>query len=467
MNRARAVRILCAAAVAAALLAASGCSRKANDRNARTKAPIALFAVDGMEWSVLEPLIEAGKVPTLEKLVKSGSYGYLETQTPTYSPAIWTTIATGKSPEKHGIPHFVYRVGPGESDYRFYTSGHRKTKAFWNILSDYGRTVGCVGWWMTYPAEKINGVMVAQTNTTGALENSEHVIWKGSLLPGVEDQVYPPELTPEVMKTLAETDSSMDDVVRQIFGTVPQPVTDFTKLVWDQSLWSFRADAVYEKVSEQLLESRHFDLFAVYVSGTDVASHRFWRYAHPKEFWNPPSDVEVQRFGDVIDDYYIHVDNEISRLLSEMPDSTTVIIVSDHGFHAVNPDREFKVEDEPGFRLSGNHLDAPPGVFIAAGPRIHAMPWTGHLDIDPMRPIGRVDDVLPTILALEGIPVGEDFDGKALLDVIDPAFLERVPIRTIATHDDRAWEEARQARMKEAADRAERLEQLRSLGYIK
>jgi hypothetical protein len=69
--------------------------------------------------------------------------------------------------------------------------------------------------------------------------------------------------------------------------------------------------------------------------------------------------------------------------------------------------------------------------------------------------------------APHGIPLGEDFAGKPMTNVIDPEFLKKVPIRTVKTHDDKAWNEARQSRMKEATDRAERLEQLRSLGYIK
>ena len=70
------------------------------------------------------------------------------------------------------------------------------------------------------------------------------------------------------------------------------------------------------------------------------------------------------------------------------------------------------------------------------------------------------------MLALKGIPEGEDFDGKALTAIIAPEFLEKFPLQSVKTHDDREWETARQERMKEAADRTERLEQLKSLGYI-
>jgi hypothetical protein len=75
--------------------------------------------------------------------------------------------------------------------------------------------------------------------------------------------------------------------------------------------------------------------------------------------------------------------------------------------------------------------------------------------------------MLPTLLALQGIPLGKDFEGSVMRNVIDPEFLSRAPVRYVKTHDDKKWDEARADRMREAQDRAERLEQLRSLGYIK
>ena len=45
----------------------------------------------------------------------------------------------------------------------------RRTKAIWNMASEAGLRVAVVGWWMTFPVEPVNGVMVAQTNTTDQL----------------------------------------------------------------------------------------------------------------------------------------------------------------------------------------------------------------------------------------------------------------------------------------------------------
>ena len=453
---------LVVALLATALL--TQCSRNApRNTSCAPCAPIILLAV-------LRTLVAQGRMPVFADLMRRGTYGYLETTEPTFSPVIWTTIATGKTPDMHGIQGFVYRVGPGEDGQRFYTSGHRATKAFWNILSDYGRTVDCLGWWMTYPAEHINGVMVAQTNTTAVLHDNENALLKGTVLRGVEDQVYPPQRQDEVMNTLDGIDASMDSLLTAIFGGVPHATTELTKVMWEQSQWAFRADAVYLEVAKKLLASgQNPNLLAVYVGGTDVVEHRFWQYTYPQEFEHPPTPGEIKTFGPVLPDYYAYVDHSLGELIKAAPPNTSVIVVSDHGHHAVNIEHEFKLSDDPELRLSGNHLDAPPGVFIAAGPNIaHTTRPDSVLAMpDRQHPVGHTIDILPTLLALEGIPLGKDFVGQPMTNVIDPAFLKQVPIQTVKTHDDKAWDEARRSRMKEASDRAERLEQLRSLGYIK
>jgi len=438
--------------------------------SADARRPVIFIAADGLEWSVLEPLINQGKLPTIARLMAAGTYGYLESMEPTYSPVVWTSIATGKTPAKHGIEHFVYSENGRQ---RYYTSGHRKTKAFWNILSDYGLTTHVLGWWMTYPAESIHGVMVAQTNTTGVLDDPKRALWKGSLLRGVEGQVTPPERQNDVMDILDEAEATFDTLAASIFGAaVNAPMSPFTKLMWDQSRWSFRADAVYTRVAESLLATREpFDLLSVYIGGPDVAGHRFWRYAHPQDFFKPPSDAEAATFGHVIDDYYIHLDRVIEALLQAAPAGTAVLIASDHGMHTVNPRGDFSVDDAPENWNSGHHLDAPSGVFIASGP--------GFVDATPgdalvlpfaranLQDVGDVFDVLPTLLALKTIPIARDFDGAIMSNVVVASWLEAHPVRTIDTHDDDAFEKARAARMHEAADQAERLEQLKSLGYIR
>ncbi len=120
---------------------------------------ILLVGIDGGEWDVLDRLLDEGRTPHLARLIGQGTRASLKTLEPTLSPAIWTTIATGKLPEDHGIHGFDGI--PGSTMRTLPTSQMRKTKAFWNIVSDSGKKVGVVSWWVTWPAEQVNGFIVS------------------------------------------------------------------------------------------------------------------------------------------------------------------------------------------------------------------------------------------------------------------------------------------------------------------
>ncbi len=470
-GRIRRLRLATTVFLVALLVFPSACSKKpSTSRAGRT--PLFLFAVDGLEWRVMKPLLESGKLPVMSGLMKQGTYGYLSTIQPTLSAAIWTSVATGKVPDKHGILGFVHEeIVDGKKKFGYYTSGHRRAKALWNIATDYDLTTACIGWWMTYPAEPIKGVMVSQTNTAKILEDPQDALWKGSLIKGVEDQVYPVERQNRVMEILQEVDDNLDQITEGMFGRPRNPPDDFTQLMWNQTQWTFRADETYVRVARDLVENAGpFDIFLLYIGGTDVAAHRFWRYAHPEQFSHPPNPKQVDDFGHIIDDYYEYADRTIGEVLARVP-GATVIVLSDHGMHATNTDRVFSKEDAARNSTSGNHLDAPPGIIIASGGPFRASDsaWktTGEFELTELPRIGSVLDVLPTILAIEGIPIGEDMDGTPLRSILDASKFDAKDIRYVPTHDNPAWVADQATRMKRAFDESERIEQLRSLGYIK
>ena len=86
--------------------------------------------------------------------------GNLSTLYPELSPMLWTSIATGKRPFKHGIHGFT-EPDPDGQGVRPVTNLSRTTKALWNILSQNDIKCNVIGWWPSHPAEPINGVMVS------------------------------------------------------------------------------------------------------------------------------------------------------------------------------------------------------------------------------------------------------------------------------------------------------------------
>jgi len=459
-----AVIILSALLALTAVLA--GCSKKDGGAEPAGRPPVLLIAVDGVEWNVVKPLLENGKLPVMEGLMKRGMYGYIESMRPTYSPLIWTSVATGKTPTKHGINHFVYEdFEDGVKQRRYFTSGHRKTKAFWNILSDYDQVVHSVGWWMTYPVEPINGIMVSQTNTADVLVDPREALWKGALLKGVEDQVYPRDFQNHVMDILEDVDESLEDIADNIFGRPPHPLNQFSRLMWDKAAWAVRADVTYERVVKDILsKDKPFDMLAVYFGLTDIVGHRFWRYSYPGEFKFKPDINQIENFGETIDKAYIYADRVIGEIVAMAPKDATIIIMSDHGMHAINKRRPYTPADSPLYQNSGGHPDAPPGFFIASGTGIQT---SGTSDMSSLTTVGTMVDVLPTLLVLRGIPLGEDMDGSPMRSILELDLLAETGIEYVPTHDTEKWLAGRHKRQRDAVNQTERLEQLRSLGYIK
>ena len=115
---------------------------------------------DAADWKFLNPLIDAGLMPNLEKLVNGGVMGKLATLDPPLSPTLWTSIATGKRPYKHGIHGFT-EPRPDGKGLRPMNITSRKCKAIWNILTQHDLKTHVVGWWPSHPAEPINGIMVS------------------------------------------------------------------------------------------------------------------------------------------------------------------------------------------------------------------------------------------------------------------------------------------------------------------
>jgi len=462
-------RVELLAACALALACMWGCDTR-NDVPApkQPTRPVVLIGIDGLEWGTVLRMASSGRLPALAGLMRKGTFGALEVTKPTLSPILWTSIATGVKSSRHGIRGFVHgeqKTGAADGRRaRLYTSNDRRVKAFWNILSEAGRRVHTIGWWLTYPVERVNGVMVAQVNTvTPRMRRSGQGIWKGQLVEGLYGQVYPRERESEILGMIPAVAAGTPALVRTIFGTLPARSPSAPSEMLEQSLWAFRADALYHRVALDVLRrDGPFDLFAVYFGGADVVGHRFWRHAYPELYRHPPADEEQQAFGHVLEAYYGYLDSIVASLIETAPTDADILVVSDHGMEPVRRNGRFRTP-----ALSGGHLSGPPAVVIAAGPDIRPSGRdVSSLSTDELERIGSILDVTPTILALLGMPIGRDMDGDAARSLLTNEFLEHHPIRYVRAYTEPDWFVDRPKSPVEEPDSAERIEQLRALGYL-
>ncbi len=418
-----------AALIAAALIAAAtgsaGRSRASSTMGPRAAdiPRVVIVGVDGCDWERLEPLVKAGRLPTFARLMSSGVYGPMQSLEQLISPRIWTTIATGKGPDKHGIYDFVNADGVPVN------ATMRRAAPIWTIASANGASVGVIGWYVTWPVDKVRGFLV-----------SDRV---HSLLRGPVQMLQSLRGKPTNRRLEAFGNFTFDP------GYKSYPLADKhyqqNRIVDEPLRWGYLRDHIYSEMAYRLYPFYKPTFAAIYFRGVDFVEHFFWQYSDPEDF----SDVtpeDMAAYGDVITNYYIYQDQLLNRLLRSLGDDVNVIIVSDHGFQP----RTDPPPDRP--QLTGKHERT--AVFIACGPAFVA---GGRVEG------ATVKDVAPTALAVMGLPVPEDMDGKVLVDAIRPEHLEEYPIRTIASYEPLLGTERKEvgSNMDESIR-----EQLRSLGYI-
>ena len=309
-----------------------------------------LIGWDAADWKVIQPLMDAGKMPNAQRLMANGVAGQIATLHPPLSPMLWTSIATGKRPFKHGILGFAEPTPDGRG-VRPVTNLSRKSKALWNILSQNDLRSVVVGWWPSHPAEPINGVMVSDHyhRARGPFDQG----W-----PLIPNTIHPPEmaealaalrmhpdlLTPAMVEPFIplakEIDQDQDQRLAGLMRTLAECMSIHSAATW-------------------LLDNQPWDFFAVYFDAIDHFCHGFMRYHPPRQSWIAQRDFELYH-------------NVVS--IPDIPAGPAI-----------------------------EHRDF--GILAMRGPGLkknQALHGSSVLDI------------APTILNLFGLPVGQDMDGKVL-----------------------------------------------------
>jgi hypothetical protein len=425
------------------------------------KTPVVIIGIDGATWSVAEPLMRAGKMPALASLVANGASGNLQTLSPTLSPPIWTTIATGFPPEKHGVKTFVVKLPNGETTLPRSTDWQEP--AMWSIASDAGLRVGIVNWWATYPAEEVNGFIVSDhANLLRRLGYKQVLNLSDKTIGEVgQNETNPPRLLNRIIDVLGPNLEMPAEARRLLLDPMPVAVRNELerqpKLVRDNRLsvlkfCALQDHAAYTATRVALQAMRPPDLLALYFSGADAAEHQYWAYFQPEKFAKPPAAADVAALGHVIPNYYRYIDSMIGELLPHIPKNAIVIVISDHG-HSANPNYDPAAPgNDYGKWTSGEHNGAPAGILVISGKGVK------HQKIER----ASVFDIAPTVLALLGVPATNGMTGNALTSAFQPSVAKTLTTKRI----DRAVRKPVFAKPRKSPVDEELLEKLRALGYI-
>jgi hypothetical protein len=350
-------------------------------------------------------------MPGLAALLAAGAHGTLRAEPEQVPAIVWTTIATGRGPEAHGIrstgerrlPGMRTPVPSGDADpfaralgaatdllrlgrAQPATSVLRRAKTIWNVASEKGLRVGVVNWWATWPADEVNGYVV----TDRALFKLE----KGGPFDG---EAWPPSVF-DRLRPLAE-----------VAHGKPRGIDRFAV-----------------EAARLLRTGSPPDVEAVYLPGLDIAT---------MQHLGGGEAADVAALDARLDDvraYFRLVDAMLARAAQERDPADVLVVVGDPG------------------RLA-RRSPSPEGLLVLAGAPIAP----GDLGTLSER------DVAPTVLHLAGLPVSRELEGRVAEAALSADARARHPVRMVASYGRRP-----PARPAESAFDAEMLEELRSLGYV-
>jgi predicted AlkP superfamily phosphohydrolase/phosphomutase len=258
-----------------------------------------ILGLDGASPEVIESLIALGKLPTFETMKRKGVTGKLRTTIPPITGSAWSSFMTGKNPGKHGIFDFIARK---EETYHLtpINAQKREGRSFWSWASDAGKKVCIFHVPITYPPEKVNGMMVSGMLTP----------------PNRTDFTYPRSLVEDLERI---TPGYRIHVTESYSRGQEERFLKHLDEVTDQRITAM----------EYLFKQDDWDLFIGVVEGIDVIQHELWHCWDPNHFRHSSSG---NRYSDAIPQYYRKMDDLLRRIQEEWIDSRwTLIVMSDHG----------------------------------------------------------------------------------------------------------------------------------------
>ncbi len=379
--------------------------------------------VIGLEGATLDavlPLASEGHLPFLAVVLAEGAYGRLGSVPPVVTPAVWTTLATGKLPFRHRVlsreqvatpldranPVALLPDGIGFARWgtfgaapRALDGADRKALMLWEMLARLDLESGALGWPASWPAQAPTAFAFSDRYFLGELDAASAV--PADLVErGARFRVGIREIDPRL---LAELERPPEDDLFE--GALASDL-------WRQGLARFLLD--------QSPGLRSFFLRLTGLGHVSRASFGGFTAAVLEGSRRRDDRAEASELVT----YYRWLDGWLANLWAAQPAPKILAVVSPHGFEA--PAGWRRLLGVSSARHEGQLAGPPDGLLLLLGEGIQP----GRLLTDPSLP-----DVVPTLLYALGLPSARDFDGRVLTEAFTASFLSRQPLTFVPSYE--------------------------------
>jgi predicted AlkP superfamily phosphohydrolase/phosphomutase len=254
-----------------------------------------VIGLDGVPYGMIVELARRGVMSTMARLMDIGKIHPMKASLPEVSAVSWTDFMTGTDAGTHGIFGFT-DFKPHSYDIRFPNYLDVKAPTLWEKLGSKGRRSIVINQPSTYPARKIDGVLISGFV---ALELAK-AVWPMSYRAALEQMGY--QIDIDILKCRESPEVLWQELTKTMAGG-QKALNHF----WEED----------------------WDYFEFVVTGTDRLHHFLWRA------YEDTSHPSHERFLD----FYRHIDRLIGKIVAAYHKLANTYagfyILSDHGFTGI------------------------------------------------------------------------------------------------------------------------------------
>ncbi len=385
--------------------------------------------VVGLEGATLDailPLASQGRLPFLASVVEGGAYGHVASLTPNRRKVLWTTLATGKYPYKHGLVGEVRYPAPALAPGAWLEltpawlgfplwgtlgaeavptgAGDREALAVWQVLPKLGVGSGVVAWPASAPAAEDPVFVVSD------------LYFRNPSLPGA---ARPAEVAARARLFRLRPDE-VDPLMLASFGEDPPPLVPR----------SLARDGSRGSLSSLLLQQyRRSDALFLYLDGLGPVIREYLG-GHAAVLAGSQRR-EDRRSASLLAAYYAQLDLMLSRLWDRVPSPKLLAVVSAYG--AEPPPAWSRALGE--VSLGGWVVRERPGASFESSPDGVLLLYGEGVSRGTLLTGAELVDVMPTLIYGAGLPIARDLDGRVLTAAFDRAHLARHPLTFLPSYE--------------------------------
>ena len=355
---------------------------------------VILVGLSGAEWHLLRPLIDSGRMPHLGALLKQGAWGNLRTLQPQFLPLLWTSLATGRRADAHGV---LTAFDTRDAEPEPLSSLSLRCHALWQQFDALERRSLVVNWPNSYPAFRHRGVCVSDLffRLAGSPEG---------LQPPAAHSAYPESLKSQLADLRLSPASLGREELAFFIDEIDQASEKHPGMI-SRLAMALAENISTHAVATELLKQQQWDLAMVRYDLLETLGHRFMS-CHPPQLGWVPNEV-FGHFRHAMTSACRYLDEQLGQLVKHIDDDTLICVFSERGLQTGSlrpqtPDVAVQRGGVPWYREYGVLALSGPGIQPDA-----SVVGAGLLDI------------VPTVLSATGLPLADGLEGRVLTEAFE------------------------------------------------